>query len=145
MCNMLQHLIVLHIIFACMESNDSPVCIQMLHHRANEVDGIIYGEDRAMAISASMVPKKAEDDVDMLPTVVLPDDGRFIDILGKRLSSNASSHPGFFLVLLCFRRLLIAEPLKHVCQPVQMAAFEGFSSNKLVYVFAFPSECALTP
>lgn len=35
MCNMLQHLIVLHMIFACMESNDSPVCIQMLggwHH-----------------------------------------------------------------------------------------------------------------
>ena len=99
---MLQHLIVLHIIFACMESNDSTVCIQRLHHRANEVDGIIYGEDRAMAISAAMVPKKAEDDVDMLPTVVLPDDGRFIDILGKRLSSNASSHPGFFLVLNMF-------------------------------------------
>lgn len=77
------------------------------------MDGIIYGEDRAMAISASMVPKQAKkDDVDMLSTVVLPDDGRFIDILGKTLSSNASSHPGFVLVLLCFRRLLIAEPLK---------------------------------
>lgn len=102
MCKMLQHLILLHMIFACMESNHSPVCIQMMHHRANEVDGIIYGEDRAMAISASMVPQKAEDDVDMLSTVVLPDDGRFIDILGKRLSSNAASHHGFFLVLLCF-------------------------------------------
>ena len=94
-----------------MESNDSTVCIQMLHHRPNKVDGIIYGEDRAMAISASMVPQKAEDEVDVLSTVVLPDDGRFIDILGKRLSLNASSHAGFFLVVLCFLRLFIAEPL----------------------------------
>ena len=60
----------------------------------------------------------------------------------------AQTHPviqGSFWFVLCFRKLLIAETLKHVCQPVQMAAFEGFSSNMLVYVFAFPSECALTP
>ena len=43
-----------------------------------EVDGLIFGQDRAVSITASMVPPS------LGAAVVLPDDGRFVDILQKR-------------------------------------------------------------
>lgn len=82
--------------FASVEKAVDAMSVAMEDPAVDFVDGIIYGEDRAMAISASMVPKKAEDDVDMLPTVVLPDDGRFIDILGKKLEEGSTGEDVFF-------------------------------------------------
>ena len=47
----------------------------------SQVDGLIYGQHRAISIVASMT-----DDAETDKTVVLPDDGRFVDILGKILA-----------------------------------------------------------
>jgi len=44
-----------------------------------KVDGLIFGQDRGMSITASMVPSPSR-----RAAVVLPDDGRFVDILQKR-------------------------------------------------------------
>eukprot|EP00913_Durusdinium_trenchii_P005310 g4956.t1 len=49
------------------------------------VDGIIYSQDRALAIFASMQPPEA---LEALDTVVMPDDGRFIDVLGQKLRES---------------------------------------------------------
>ena len=54
-------------------------CLDFLHH-VHVMPGIIYSQDRALAISASMQPP-----VDGLSRVMLPDDGRFIDVLGQKL------------------------------------------------------------
>ena len=45
-----------------------------------KVDGLIFGQDRGMSITASMVPSPSRHGA----AVVLPDDGRFVDILQKR-------------------------------------------------------------
>lgn len=57
--------------------------LDMADASVDYVDGIIYGQHRALAISASMRQVKSD-----VPCVVLPDDGRFIDVLGRKMGSE---------------------------------------------------------
>jgi len=50
------------------------------------VEGIIFGEDRALAMTVSMCPP-ASLGIN-IPTVILPDDGRYIDVVCKQLDAN---------------------------------------------------------
>lgn len=65
------------------------------------VDGLIFGQERAVSITASMVPS-----VPSVPSlgaaVVLPDDGRFVDILQKKLEERPAGQRDVSFVMSTF-------------------------------------------
>ncbi|CAL1145902.1 unnamed protein product [Cladocopium goreaui] len=61
------------------------------------VDGLIFGQDRGMSITASMVPSPSR-----RAAVVLPDDGRFVDILQKKLEERPAGQRDVSFVMSTF-------------------------------------------